>query len=122
MAKTVLLVDDSMTQAFSIKLSLERAGYRALGAIDGQTALNVLANELPDIVVTDVIMPKMDGYELSRTIKGNPGLARIPVIVMSMLGETTDPSWQAHAGADLYISKTLDTSRLVQAVEQLLAA
>ncbi len=121
MSKTVLLVDDSVTQSFALKLALVRAGYRVLTAPDGRTALKTLTAERPDIVVADVIMPMMDGYELCRQIKDDSSLSQTPVILMSGLGETQDQYWRQHAGADLYLAKSADTSRLLKAVEDLLA-
>ena len=114
MSKTVLLVDDSVTQSFALKLALVRAGFRVLTAPDGRTALKTLAAEKPDVVVADVIMPMMDGYELCRQIKDNRRHAKTPVILMSGLGETHDQYWRKHAGADLYVAKTADASKLVK--------
>jgi DNA-binding response OmpR family regulator len=121
MSKTVLLVDDSVTQSFALKLALVRAGFRVLTAPDGRTALKTLAAEKPDVVVADVIMPMMDGYELCRQIKDNADSGKTPVILMSGLGETHDQYWRKHAGADLYVAKSADASRLVKAVEDLLS-
>jgi chemotaxis family two-component system response regulator PixH len=66
-------------------------------------------------------MPMMDGYELCRQIKDNADSSKTPVILMSGLGETHDQYWRKHAGADLYVAKSADASRLVKAVEDLLA-
>lgn len=121
MSKTVLLVDDSVTQSFHLKLALVRAGFKVLTAADGRTALKTLASEGVDMVLADVIMPMMDGYELCRQIKDNPKQAKIPVILMSALGETHDQYWRQHAGADLYVAKTADSGKLVKAIEDLLS-
>jgi DNA-binding response OmpR family regulator len=121
MRQTVLLVDDSVTQSFALKLALQRAGFRVLTAPDGRTALKMIGAETPDLVVADVIMPMMDGYELCRQIKDTAVTANTPVILMSGLGETHDQYWRKHAGADLYVAKTADAAKLVKAVEDLLA-
>ena len=121
MSKTVLLVDDSVTQSFALKLALVRAGYKVLTASDGRTALKIVSADSPDVVVADVIMPMMDGYELCRQIKDSPTSGKIPVILMSGLGETHDQYWRKHAGADFYIAKSSDATKLVKAVEDLLA-
>lgn len=120
MSKTVLLVDDSVTQSFALKLALVRAGYKVLTAADGRTALKIVSAENPDVIIADVIMPMMDGYELCRQIKDDPKSGKTPVILMSGLGETHDQYWRKHAGADLYIAKSSDASKLVKAVEDLL--
>ena len=121
MSKTVLLVDDSVTQSFHLKLALVRAGFKVLTAADGRSALKALDTDAVDVVLADVIMPMMDGYELCRQIKDNTKLAKLPVILMSALGETHDQYWRQHAGADLYVAKTADASKLIKAIEDLLA-
>ena len=121
MSKTVLLVDDSVTQSFHLKLALVRAGFKVLTAADGRSALKALDTDAVDVVLADVIMPMMDGYELCRQIKDNAKLAKLPVILMSALGETHDQYWRQHAGADLYMAKTADASKLIKAIEDLLA-
>ncbi|MBC5825555.1 MAG: response regulator [Candidatus Eremiobacteraeota bacterium] len=120
MAATVLLVDDSVTQSFALKLTLSRAGFRVLTASDGHTALKTMGSEKPDVVVADVIMPAMDGYELCRRIKANPDSAQTPVILISGLGETEDQNWRQHAGADMYVGKSADANKLLQAVKEVL--
>jgi DNA-binding response OmpR family regulator len=121
MSRTVLLVDDSVTQSFHLKLALVRAGFKVVTAADGRSALKHLDSEKVDVVLADVIMPMMDGYELCRQIKDSPKLAKLPVILMSALGETHDQYWRQHAGADLYVAKTADSAKLIKAIEDLLA-
>jgi DNA-binding response OmpR family regulator len=120
-SKTVLLVDDSVTQSFHLKLALVRAGFKVLTAADGRSALKALDTEPVNVVLADVIMPMMDGYELCRQIKDNSKHAKLPVILMSALGETHDQYWRQHAGADLYVAKTADAGKLIKAIEDLLA-
>ncbi|MDQ2817931.1 MAG: response regulator [Candidatus Eremiobacteraeota bacterium] len=120
MGTTVLLVDDSVTQSFALKMTLTRAGFRVITAPDGATAIKTVAAETPDVVIADVIMPIMDGYELCRQIKINPASARTPVILMSGLGETDDQYWRKHAGADMYVGKTPDAAKLVKAIRDVL--
>lgn len=121
MSKTVLLVDDSVTQSFHLKLALVRAGFKVVTAADGRSALKHLDSEKVDVVLADVIMPMMDGYELCRQIKDSPKHGKLPVILMSALGETHDQYWRQHAGADLYVAKTADAGKLIKAIEDLLA-
>lgn len=116
-----MLVDDSVTQSFHLKLALVRAGFKVLTASDGRSALKALETEPVNVVLADVIMPMMDGYELCRQIKDNSKHAKLPVILMSALGETHDQYWRQHAGADLYVAKTADASKLIKAIEDLLA-
>lgn len=101
-------------------MALENAGYRVLSAHDGKAALESVLNERPDVVITDVIMPVMDGYELSRQLKDNELTKNIPVIIISGLGETSDPYWRRHADADAYLSKTVGIERLLKTVRETL--
>jgi DNA-binding response OmpR family regulator len=120
-SRTVLLVDDSVTQSFHLKLALVRAGFKVITASDGRSALKALDTEEVDVVLADVIMPMMDGYELCRQIKDHPKHGTTPVVLMSALGETHDEYWRQHAGADLYVAKTADAAKLVKTLEDLLA-
>ena len=122
MSKTVLLVDDSITQAFALKLAFSRAGYKVVTASDGRSALKTMGAEKPDVVIADVIMPMMDGYELCKQIKDSPDFGSTPVILMSGLGETKDQYWRKHAGADIYVAKSSDPERIVKAVEDLIGS
>ncbi|MDQ2816794.1 MAG: response regulator [Candidatus Eremiobacteraeota bacterium] len=121
MPHTILLVDDSVVQSFALKVRLERAGYRVLAAPNGARALEIIADEPVDLVISDVLMPSMDGYELCRRIKADPASAKIPIIVVSALGETTDPNWRETSGADRYLPKPLDHEQLGSVIQTLLA-
>ncbi len=121
MSKTVLIVEDRLVQAFALKLALTRAGFNVVTAINGAEALTAMAAQKPDIVITDVIMPVMDGYELCRKIKADPRWSKIPVVIISALGETTDPDWQQRSGADFYLAKAVDQRRLIDEVQRLLS-
>jgi len=100
---------------------LTRAGYRVVTGSDGRSALKKIAAEHPDLVIADVIMPSMDGYELCRRIKDDPQSSSLPVILVSGLGDTHDQYWRKQARADLYLAKSADSEKLLKAVEDLLA-
>ncbi|MBC5823627.1 MAG: response regulator [Candidatus Eremiobacteraeota bacterium] len=120
MPKTILLVDDSVVQSFAVKVRLERSGYHIISAQSGAKALEIIAREPVDLVISDILMPGMDGYELCRQIKANPGGANTPVVVMSALGETTDANWRQTSGADRYLAKPLDHEELARVIEELI--
>ena len=85
----ILVVEDSPTQAEELKFILEKRGFKVSVASNGKAALASLRTHKPDIVITDIIMPEMDGYELCRQIGSDPSFADIPVILVTAL---TDPT------------------------------
>jgi len=105
-AASVLVVDDSVTTAQSEQLILEGAGYKVSVARNGQDALQRLAEERPDLVVTDVIMPVMDGFALITEIKGNDSYKDIPVIMVTAKEGEADRKKGQELGADAYIAKS----------------
>jgi len=120
-ALTVLVVDDSIATQTLEKTLLESAGYRVLTASDGLQALTVLAEHPCDLVISDVQMPNMDGFELTKTIKSRAGLSHLPVILITSLGSKEDMAAGLAAGADAHIvKKELTRSELVKTISQLL--
>jgi Chemotaxis protein histidine kinase and related kinases len=116
---SILVVDDSITTRSLEKSILETSGYRVRVAVDGIEALELLRIELSDLVITDVQMPRMDGLSLVAAIKADPRLQRIPVIMVSSLGNEEDQERGLANGADAYIVKQkFDQRQLLDAVEQ----
>ncbi len=117
----VLVVDDSIATRTLEKTLLESAGYTVLTASDGYKALDVLATNRCDVVISDVQMPNMDGIELTHTIKSRPQFSHLPVILITSLGSDEDKARGLAAGADAYIvKKELTQSELVETIGQLL--
>lgn len=120
-AKTILAVDDSLTTRTLIRNVLEGAGYDVTSAIDGEEAWNLLAKRSFDLVVTDVEMPTMDGFALTRTIKQSDNRKDIPVIIVTSLASEGDKEKGIEVGADAYIVKgDFETRILLDVVEQLI--
>ncbi len=117
----ILVVEDSPTQAEQLRFILERKGFIVLAASDGEKALAFLAMHKPDIIITDIIMPKMDGYELCRRIASDPSLAGIPVIFVTTLTDPTDVIKGLQVGANNFITKPYDEEHLVSRIEYLIA-
>jgi twitching motility two-component system response regulator PilH len=117
---TVLVVDDSGMLREMVADLLQKNGMTVIQACDGVDAQEKIAAKLPDLVVTDLIMPRMNGYDLCRWIKGNPASEKVPVIVCSTKSEEFDRYWGMKQGADAYISKPFAQEELIETVKQLL--
>jgi twitching motility two-component system response regulator PilH len=117
---TVLVVEDSPPQREMITTLLKDNGLSVSSANDGVEALEQIQNMLPDIVVLDIVMPRMNGYELCRRLKDNPKTKEMPVVMCSTKGEEFDRYWGMRQGADAYISKPFQPQELVGTVRQLL--
>jgi two-component system chemotaxis sensor kinase CheA len=120
-AACVMVVDDALTIRELQKSILERAGYRVRTASDGLEALAMLATEDTTLVLTDIEMPKMDGFALIEAMRKQPRLAHVPVIILSSRGSEADRRRGLEAGADGYIVKNaFDQAGLLSAVSRLL--
>ena len=117
---TVLVVEDSVTQREMIEDLLNGSGLIVKTAGDCVEALEQMQGTCPDIVVMDIVMPRMNGYELCRRIKTDPKTERIPVVMCSSKGEEFDRYWGMKQGADAYIAKPFQPQELVGTVKQLL--
>ncbi len=121
--RTILLAEDSDFFRKQLTGFLEKAGHRVIACEDGMVAWNALRQPdcAVDLVVTDVEMPNLDGIELARRIKGNPELARLPIIAVTSLASDEDQARGMQAGIDQYHVK-LDREQLIATVDQILAA
>ncbi|HWE43890.1 MAG TPA: response regulator, partial [Gemmatimonadaceae bacterium] len=117
----VLVVDDSATQAASLAMLLEENGIAARIARNGEQALEMVRAEIPDLVLSDVVMPGIDGYEVCRRIKVDLGLGRVPVVLLTSLTDQMAIVRALACGADHYVTKPFDPERLVARVRQVLA-
>lgn len=119
--RRVLIVDDSITTRTLEKNILEAAGYAVQLANDGQEALGVIAAGLPDLVIADIVMPRMDGFALTQRLKTDPHTANLPVILVTSLDSPEDKARGIEVGADAYIVKnSFDQNNLLETIEQLI--
>jgi two-component system chemotaxis sensor kinase CheA len=119
--RSVLVVDDSITTRMLEKHILSNAGYKTITAADGQEALETIKTEAPDLVVSDVNMPNLDGFGLTEAIKANPNSAHLPVILVTSLESPQDKIRGLEAGADAYIvKKSFDQRELLEMIERLI--
>lgn len=117
-SKTVLIVDDEMsnTQLFGMMLELE--GYRTVAAFDARTALEALRQERPDVMIVDVMLPGVSGLELCQTVRGELGMADLPIVVVSAKSKLADVQAGLQAGANYYLTKPVTKVELLSAVRQ----
>jgi len=116
--KLVLAVDDSATVRRIISLILDQAGYRILTAADGMEALAKLSDFSPDLVLLDITMPRMDGYQVCKVIKQNGYTRRIPVLMLSGKDGVFNKIRGKLAGAADYLTKPLEEDSLLRSVEK----
>jgi DNA-binding response OmpR family regulator len=117
---TVLIAEDSRIQAQILSKKLEDAGFRVRVAENGAVALESIRKERPTVVISDIEMPTMTGYELCSAVKGDPELRTIPFILLSTLSEPRDIIRGLHCGADNYVTKPYDPDFLIARTESLL--
>jgi len=116
----ILVVEDSRTQALRLKHVLEQNGYAVAVCDGGREALAWLETTRPDIVVSDIVMPGMDGYELCRRIKDDPALNAIPVVLLTTLSDHQDIIHGLQAGANSYLTKPCSDEALLSRVRYVL--
>lgn len=117
---TLLIVEDSATQAEMLKYVLEEKGFEVLIASNGKKALEVLNDRIPDLIISDVVMPQMNGYELCKALKTNNKWQNIPIILLTTLSDTQDVIMGLESQADYFISKNQDQTALCQRIQVIL--
>jgi len=120
MAK-VLIVDDSPTQLQGLRLIVERMGHQVVTADDGAHGVAVAKKEIPDLVLMDVVMPNLNGFQATRQISKDPKTSHIPVILVTTKDQETDKVWGMRQGAKAYITKPIVESQLVETIQEILA-
>jgi twitching motility two-component system response regulator PilH len=118
MAKTILVVDDSPTEVRVILSALEGKGYQFVTAADGEEALEKCTGFRPDLILLDIILPKRNGYQVCREIKGRKSPPKI--IMVSSKDQDSDKFWGMRQGADGYLTKPIDLKLLASTVEEML--
>ena len=116
----VLIVDDSPTEQHVFCKILERHGYDTVVASDGEEAIATAEQVQPEVIVMDVVMPGMNGFQATRRLSRNPATAKIPVIIVSAKSQETDRIWGLRQGASQYLVKPVEADELVAAVEAVL--
>ncbi|MBK8183563.1 MAG: response regulator [Candidatus Competibacteraceae bacterium] len=116
----ILIVDDSPTQTLSLAKILKKHGHDVITAKDGSEGVVVAKAELPDLVLMDVVMPGVNGFQATRQITKNPSTSHIPVIICTTKDQETDRIWGARQGAKGYVTKPVDETTLMDTIKPFL--
>ncbi|MFA5352610.1 MAG: response regulator [Thermodesulfovibrionales bacterium] len=123
MGKLVLVVDDNDKNRKLLKIILEKKGYEVKEAVDGRDAVEIARKEPPDLVLTDIRMPVMDGIEATRIMKSEEPTKSVPVIIITSSAMKGDRErLMAESGCDAYIAKPLDIREVLEVVERFIGA
>jgi len=109
----ILIVDDSPTEVYVIKKILEKHGHQVIIAEDGEQAMELANNKHPGLILMDVVMPKLNGFQATRRLSKDPETSAIPVIIVSSKNQETDRLWGLRQGAKGYLSKPVNEDQLI---------
>ena len=112
----ILIVDDSPSQLMGIRRIVERLGHEALTAEDGAAGVEVAKRELPDLILMDVVMPNLNGFQATRSITREPTTKHIPVILVTTKDQETDRMWGMRQGAKGYMTKPFSEEELAETI------
>ncbi len=118
---TVLVVDDTPSELELMSHYLRESGYTVLNATGAKEALSQALAQKPDVVVTDVVMPGMSGFELCRSLKKHPVTEKVPIVICTSKTQDIDRLWGMKQGADAYVTKPVTREQLIRAIESVVA-
>ncbi len=116
LAGTILVVEDTPSEMELMVHYLRDSGCTVICAVTAQEALEKSARQVPDVIVSDVVMPGMSGFELCRSLKKQPATAHVPIVLCTSKDQDIDRLWGMRQGADAYLTKPYTRDQLVQAV------
>ncbi|MGF1535969.1 MAG: response regulator transcription factor [Elainellaceae cyanobacterium] len=117
LTKTVLIVEDTASQMELMSHYLRESGYSVIGAVSAKEAIAKANQKTPDVIVTDVVMPGMSGFELCRSLKRNPATVNVPIVICTSKNQEIDRLWGMRQGADAYVTKPFTREQLVRTVQ-----
>ena len=120
MGKKILLVDDEVGLVDMMKMRLEANNYDVITAFDGNEALEKAKKENPDLIILDLMLPKMDGYKVCGLLKTDTRYSKIPIIIFSAMAQEKDKKLAEEVKADTYITKPFDPQVLLSKIKELL--
>lgn len=114
----VLIVDDSPSQLIGLKRITEKLGHEVITAEDGAAGVEAAKRELPDLILMDVVMPNLNGFQATRTLAKDPRTSHIPVILVTTKDQETDRVWGMRQGAKTYVTKPINEGELTRAINE----
>jgi len=120
--KRILIIDDEKDIVESIQFRLEFEGFKCLVAYDGEEALLKAKREYPDLILLDVMLPKINGYQVCRLLKSEEQYKHIPIIMLTAKAQESDKFWGMETGADDYMTKPFKSEKLIQKIQGYLKA
>lgn len=121
MTQTILTVDDSRTMRDMLRMALAEAGFNVLQAVDGVDGLEVLQRSTPDVIVTDINMPKMDGFGLIEAVRQDSRYRKVPILVLTTESDSAKKMRAKEAGATGWIVKPFEPTKLIAAIRRVAA-
>ena len=118
----ILIVDDSPSQLLGIKRLVEKLGHEVVTAEDGAAGVEAARREKPDLILMDVVMPNLNGFQATRTISKDPETAHIPIVLVTTKDQETDKVWGMRQGAKAYMTKPVDEAELTRTLKELIGA
>lgn len=119
-SKTILIVEDEVELVEMVKMRLEANGYKVIAAYNGEDGLYWARKEKPDLILLDLMLPKMDGYEVCGTLKKDKNYADIPICMFTARAQESERRLGMELGADAYIIKPFEPSALLEKIKELL--
>ena len=116
----VLIVDDSPTEIVKIRQILRKNGYDVITAESGERGVEMVRAENPDVVLMDIVMPGLNGFQATRQLSRDPDTSSVPVIIVTTKDQETDRLWGQRQGAKGYLTKPVDGKLLIKTIESVL--
>lgn len=120
--KTVLVIDDSATETFQLSNILNKHGYEVVSADTGEEGVEMARKASPDLVLMDIVMPGINGFQATRQLNRDPNTKGIPVIMVTTKNQDSDREWSRKQGARGYLVKPVPERELISTIETVLAA
>ncbi len=114
--RTIMVVDDHPDLVEIVRIALKLKGFNVTCAYSGKHLFACLEEQMPDLILLDIMMPQMDGFEVLTRLKGNPATASIPVVILRAKGEPEDVMKGYERGADIYITKPFESTEVLEAI------
>lgn len=117
----VLIVDDSPTETYKLTSMLEKNGHAVVTAETGEDGVSIAKKEMPDIVLMDIVMPGLNGFQATRQLKKNAETANIPIIIVTTKDQETDRVWGLRQGAKAYLTKPVEEKLLMDTINEVMS-